>query len=427
MVLSDNMIYTKTFVIPKNRNIENFILNTINEDGDEPNHTVLRYYISKVNDYTVEVTASILEDGYRMGRDYKIPFVPNNKFDVVMIIPTGVRAEIGGFIADATPTVNVLAEVCDKVIVHPNVVNGSFLNYARENVLYVEGSILDNFLQNKIALSEVLQNKIGVIIDRGALESEKTLNTVINVIESLRVITGINCIGYKITNAAIGGHAIQMESGAFCGEVSNPNTLIEAGEELIKAGATALAVATRISIDNLERDLDKYFRGELANPFGGTEALISHTLCEILHVPAAHAPILSQSEINYYNECGIVDPRAAPEIASPNYLGCILKGLNKSPQLSKNGITLSDVKAIVIPYGCCGGIPALAAQKFNIPLIAVKENETCLNVTPELMGFKNYIIAENYWEVVGIISALKAGISPDMLRRPIKPIQELRS
>ena len=417
-------IYTKIFTIPKHRNIEQYILNEINPDMEEPDNSVLRYYISRVDDHSVEVTASIFEGGYRMGHDYKIPFVSNNKFIVVNVVPTGVKAAVGGFIADATPATNVLAEICDKVIVHPNVVNGSFLNYARENVLYVEGSILDNFLQNKIALSEVLQNKIGVIIDRGALESEKTLNTVINVIESLRVIAGINCIGYKITNAPINGHAIQMESGAFCGEVGNPDTLIEAGKELIKAGATALAVATHISIDNLERDLDKYFRGELANPFGGTEALISHTLCEILHVPAAHAPILSQIEINYYNECGIVDPRAAPEIACANYIGCILKGLNKSPRISEYGITLSDVKAIIIPHSCAGGIPALAAQKFNIPLICVRENETCLNVTPEKMGI-NAIVVDNYVEAIGIVAALKSGITVESLRRPFKAIQHI--
>ena len=420
------LIYTKIFTIPKNRNIERCILNEINHDMEEPDNSVLRYYISRVNDRTVEVTASIFEGGYHISPNYKIPFVPNNKFIVVNVIPTGVKAEIGGFIADGTPVTNVLASIADKVITHPNVVNGSFLNYAKENVLYVEGSILDNFLQNKIALSEVLQNKIGVIIDRGALESEKTLNTVINVISSLQVIVGINCIGYKITDMPVNGHAIQMESGAFCGEVKNPNTLIEAGKELIKAGATALAVATHIDIDNLERDLDKYFRGELANPFGGTEALISHTLCEILHVPTAHAPILSQSEINYYNECGIVDPRAAPEIACPNYIGCILKGLNKAPQIGINGITLSDVKCIIIPYSCAGGIPALMSKKFNIPLIAVKENKTVLNVTPEDMGI-NAIIVENYWEACGVVSALKVGILPDMLRRPIKSIQELRS
>jgi len=420
------MIYTTTFLVPKGRDIERYIFNTINHDIDEPDHILLRWAVVNVKDKYVTVDASILEDGYRLEHDYKIPFIPNNKFNVVMVIPTGVRAEIGGFIADGTPVTNVLASIADKVITHPNVLNGSFLNYGANNVLYVEGHHLDNFLQNKIGLSEIIQNKIGVVVDKGAIDSDpNSINMVINSIEALRVIAGINVIGYKITDEPIGGHAIKMPAGSFCGKVENPETLLKASKELINAGATAIAIATHIDIEDMEKDLGKYFKGKLANPFGGTEALLSHTVSHLLKVPCAHAPILSKLEKDYYESVGVVDPRASSEVVSPGYLGCILKGLNKAPQISGNGITLSDIKCIIIPYSCAGGIPALAAQKFNIPLICVRENETCLNVTPELMGFKNYIIAENYWEVVGIIATLKSGINIDMLRRPIKPIRAL--
>jgi len=420
-------IYTKTFVIPKHRNIENFILNVINKDDNKSYHTVLRYAIVKVNEHSVEVDASILEDSYRLEYDYKIPLTPNNKFDVVMIIPTGVRAEVGGYIADGTPVTNVLASIADKVITHPNVLNGSFLNYGANNVLYVEGYHLDNFLQNKIGLSEIIQNKIGVVVDKGAIDSDpNSINMVINSIEALRVIAGIDVIGYKITDEPIGGHAIKMPSGSFCGEVKNPDTLLRAAKELIKAGATAIAISTHIDIEDMEKDLDKYFKGELANPFGGTEALLSHTISHLLKVPCAHAPILSKLEKDYYESVGIVDPRASSEVVSPGYLGCILKGLNLSPQISEQGygVTLSDVKAIIIPHGCCGGIPALAAQKFGIPLIVVKENRTVLDVTPEKMGI-NAIVVDNYVEAIGVVAALKSGITVESLRRPFKAIQEI--
>jgi len=423
------MIYTTTFLVPKGKDIERYIFNTINHDIDEPDHILLRWAVVNVKDKYVTVDASILEDGYRLEHDYKIPFIPNNKFNVVMVIPTGVRAEIGGFIADGTPVTNVLASIADKVITHPNVLNGSFLNYGANNVLYVEGHHLDNFLQNKIGLSEIIQNKIGVVVDKGAIDSDpNSINMVINSIEALRVIAGIDVIGYKITDEPIGGHAIKMPAGSFCGKVENPETLLKASKELINAGATAIAIATHIDIEDMEKDLDKYFKGELANPFGGTEALLSHTVSHLLKVPCAHAPILSKLEKDYYESVGVVDPRASSEVVSPGYLGCILKGLNKSPQISEQGygVTLSDVKVIIIPHGCCGGIPALMSKKFNIPLIAVKENKTVLNVTPEDMGI-NAIIVENYWEACGVVSALKVGILPDMLRRPIKSIQELRS
>jgi hypothetical protein len=421
------MIYTKTFIIPKHKNIEDYILNAINIDMEEPDHAVLRYAITKVNDHTIEVDASILEDGYRLPYHHKISITPNNKFNVVMVIPTGVRAEIGGYIADGTPVTNVLASIVDNVITHPNVLNGSFLNYGANNVLYVEGHHLDNFLQNKIGLCEIYQNKIGVVVDKGAVGVDfNSLKDVINSIEALRVIAGIDVVGYKITDEPIGGHAVKMPSESFCGEVKNPDTLLRAAKELIKAGATAIAIATHIDIDSMEEDLDKYFAGELANPFGGTEALLSHTVSHLLKIPCAHAPILSKLEKDYYESVGVVDPRASSEVVSPGYLGCILKGLNRSPQISEKGfgITLDSVKAIIVPYGCCGGIPALAAQKFNIPLIAVKENKTVFCVTPEKMNI-NAIIVNNYVEAIGIVAALKAGISMDMLRRPIKPVQSI--
>ncbi len=302
---------------------------------------------------------------------------------------------------------------------------GEFLNYMRENVLYTEGYILDNFLQNKVALQEILQNKIGVIIDRGAInEDSSCLSEIINTIESLRVIAGINVIGYTITKEPIGGHAIQQPSEAFSGEIKNPQTMIIAASDLIIKGASAIAIVTHISIDNMEKDLDKYFSGNLANPFGGTEALISHTISKIFGIPCAHAPVLSKKEKDYYASVGVVDPRASSEVVSASYLGCILKGLNKAPQIGNTGITLSDVKAIIIPYTCCGGIPALMSQKWKIPLIAVKENKTVLDVTPEKMGM-NAIVVENYWEAIGVVAALKAGISIESLRRPIKSIGEI--
>lgn len=417
------MIYTKTFQVRKGRNIEQEIQREINPTEDD-NDSLLRYAVVKVYDKYYDVEASILENEYNCQPYKEIPFTPNNKFVVVNVVPTGVRAEIGGYIADATPITNVLAQIADKVIVNPNVVNGSFINYARDNVLYVEGYHLDNFLQNKITLSEVVQNKIGVIIDRGAIEADPhSIDMAINTIESLRVIAGINVIGFKITDEPIGGHAIKMPSGAFSGEVKNTDTLYKAAKELIKAGATAIAIASYIKIDDAEKDLEEYFKGNLANPFGGTEALISHTISKLFNIPCAHAPILPKWEKEYYERVGIVDPRASSEVVSTGYLGCILKGLHKSPQVnSMDGIKLADVKVIIVPYTCCGGIPALMAQKFKIPLIAVKENRTVLDVRPKDMDI-DAIVVDNYLEAIGIVAAMKAGITVESLRRPFKAIQ----
>lgn len=423
------MIETRQFRIRPDTLEHYSIISEINKKLSDTEY-ILRYAIVAKNPDYLAIEASITDNSI-LGRNLSIPYELNNNFVVVNVVPTGIRATIGGYIADATPATNLMASIADKVITHPNVVNGSFLNYAKDNVLYVEGFLLDKFLQNKTALAEVYQNKIGVVIDRGAIdtknpllfEHDRGLQLIINTINALRAIVGIDVIGYRITDEPVGGEAVRMPSGAYCGKVNNIDAVLNASRELIKRGATAIAVVTHIKID--ENELDKYLSGEIPNPYGGTEALISHSISAEFDIPAAHAPILSKAETDYYNSCGIVDPRAASEFVSPAYLGCILKGLHQAPQPAANGITLSDVKAIVVPYDCCGGVPALMAKYYDIPLIAVSENRTILNVSPQKMEIKNVIVVNNYIEAAGVLSALKAGISINSLRRPIESVKQI--
>src|SRR4051812_3220921 len=44
-----------------------------------------------------------------------------NAFNAVMLIPTGVDCAIGGHAGDATPAARLLANVCDNLVLHPNV------------------------------------------------------------------------------------------------------------------------------------------------------------------------------------------------------------------------------------------------------------------------------------------------------------------
>jgi hypothetical protein len=179
-----------------------------------------------------------------------------------------------------------------------------------------------------------------------------------------------------------------------------------------------------------KKDLDIYFKGKGPNPYGGTEALISRTISKRLNIPAAHAPLLRLKEMKQMLYKSRVDPRAAAEAITQAYLGCILQGLHKAAQpisLDKardSDILLNDILAVVIPATCMGGIPALAAAKFKIPIIAVKENKTVLNVTSDKLNI-NSITAENYLEAAGISLALKQGISLDTIRRPIHHIKRI--
>ena len=61
--------------------------------------------------------------------DFRPRLVENgSQFNVVLLVPTGVGAEIGGHAGDAGPVAQMLAEISDTLILHPNVVNASDLN-----------------------------------------------------------------------------------------------------------------------------------------------------------------------------------------------------------------------------------------------------------------------------------------------------------
>ena len=86
---------------------------------------------------------------------------------VVLIVPTGVGASIGGFAGDALPVARAIAQISDTLITHPNVLNGAQLYSPIPNALYVEGYALDKFAAGCWGLQEVHQNRIGLILDSG--------------------------------------------------------------------------------------------------------------------------------------------------------------------------------------------------------------------------------------------------------------------
>lgn len=59
----------------------------------------------------------------------------------------------------------------------------------------------------------------------------------------------------------------------------------------------------------------------------------------------------------------------------------------------------------------------------GIPVIAVKENRTLMSNNLDLLPWRDgqFYRAENYWEAVGIVAALRAGIEPYSVRRPFAP------
>lgn len=306
------------------------------------------------------------------------------------IIPTGIGASIGGFAGDASYWARKFAEINNtKIIVNPNVVNAGCFSGITDNMLYVEGYSLDELFRGKLCLKEVKKNKVGVVFDKGI--SQGILNVHINTINAVKTIYGIDIIDWDVTDEEVGVSFEIDSSNISTGGVNNIQTIINSAKRLINKGAEAIAIVCKFD----ESDSDNYSNGIGVDPVGGVEAIISHYVSRELKIPCAHSPAFEDIEI----EQRIVDARCSAEYITPTYLPCILIGLSKAPQLTENeGYSINDLDYLIMPYDALGSIPVMEANKRNIPIYAIKENQTVLNITPDKINF-NINIFENYKEL----------------------------
>ncbi len=345
----------------------------------------------------------------------------DEKFAVVQVVPTGVRCEIGGFAGDACPATNLLAAAADVVITHPNAVNASDINEMAGNVLYVEGKSLDDFLLGHLGLAPTRSNRIGTFVDP---TGKAYIDDVVHTLNAARAVAGIDCSSYIVGSQEIGARTVWTQSGCAVGTVLNPLAILESVERLLAEGAQAIGGVSVIH-GVTAAEFSQHLSGQIPNPSGGVEAIITHLISKVFRVPTAHAPLPYYADVK---ERGTHNPRASAEfISTPHYL-CVLKGLARAPRLvpierldhvAPHLVTLNSVGAIVVPASCLGGIPALAAEYSDIPLIAVEENRTLLAVTNDEMRMRNVIPVSSYLEAAGVVLALKQGLSLESLRRPI--------
>jgi hypothetical protein len=84
------------------------------------------------------------------------------------------------------------------------------------------------------------------------------------------------------------------------------------------------------------------------------------------------------------------------------------------------------VSCLIIPDKVIG-LPVLAALEQGIPVIAVRENKNILNNDLARLpwGPNQLRIVDNYWEAVGVMAAMRAGIEPNVVRRPLKATREV--
>ena len=331
-------------------------------------------------------------------------------FTSVLIIPTGIGAAIGGYAGDGMSIARAMGQICDRVITHPNVLNGAQLYWSEPHIYYVEGYGLDRFTANKWGLQPVRKNKIGLLLDR-AIEPELRLRH-IQAADATRATLGLDIADYVITDASLNIKLQTAQSGASWGTIGNPGSLLRGVEKLIEqTGANAIAIVTRFPDDLDSQALQNYRHGSGVDHLAGAEAIISHLVVRHFQIPAAHAPALSPIPID-----PDLSPRAAAEELGYTFLPCVLVGLARAPQFvtkykaNPDLIWGSEIDAVVIPETACGGSSVLSLSNSQATIITVKENTTQMQIRANALGIKT-IEVNSYLEALGVLVACRAGIS----------------
>ncbi len=346
-------------------------------------------------------------------------------YTVVLIIPTGVGAAIGGYAGDALPVARAMSQVCDRLITHPNVLNGAQLYWPISNTFYVEGYALDQFARGNWALQPVHQNRIGLLLDQ-AIEPELRQRH-LQVADAARATLGLSLTDYVVTDAPIDVQLRTAPSGASWGTIGNPDSLLRAAEVLIKkAKAEAIAVVARFPDNQDSLALEQYRHGQGVDPLAGAEAVISHLIVRQFHIPCAHAPALSTLPLD-----PDLSPRSAAEELGYTFLPCVLVGLSRAPQLVSSPVSSdliwgNSVDAVVVPATACGGSAILSFSDRQTLIIAVEENQTRMQVSPDSLGIKA-VTVNSYLEALGVLVADRAGIDHNALRPNVLAIAKIDS
>ena len=343
----------------------------------------------------------------------------------LLLVPTGIGCEVGGFAGDALPSARLLAAASGCLITHPNVMNGAALYWRDPRIHYVEGYGLDRFVAGDWCLHPVRQQRVGLLMDAG-IEREMHLRH-LQVADGCRATLGLDIGPVVTTDIPLGVHLELGESGISWGTLSRPDALLRAGERLRDAGATAIAIVARFPEDPDSDALEAYRHGSGVDALAGAEAVISHLLVRHLQLPCAHAPALAPLPLDAQ-----LDPRAAGEELAYTFLACVLVGLSGAPNLVMppvqplpDLIHADHLGAVVVPEGALGGEALLACLERDIPLITV-DNPSLLAVTSASLGVEQRRLrARSYLEAAGFLMALREGIASTSLQRPLPPLREL--
>ena len=320
----------------------------------------------------------------------------DKKYDKIalMIVPTGIGASIGGYAGDASTYAQKTAKHI-PLIVNPNIVNAAVFSGITDNMLYVEGWCIEQLLKGNIGLVPSKNNKIGVIFDKSI--PENILNVHLNTLNAVKTVYGTDITGYEITEEPAGVKFFTTTKGISSGALDNPETLVKAGKKLLNSGAQTLAVVCYFE----EPPEDDYENGDGVDIVGGVEAVISHYLSKKLLCPCVHAPAFEDITITDRQ----VNAKVSAEYITPTFLPCLLFGLKNAPLIKSlknnetgNCITYKNLHSVCVPYNSLGSSVVLDAVQKNIPVFAIKENSTVLNVNKYSINKQNDIIEKDTYD-----------------------------
>ena len=348
-------------------------------------------------------------------------------YTTLLIVPTGIAATIGGYAGDAMPIARALMQVSDRLITHPNVLNGAQLYWNEPNLWYVEGYGLDRFAAGDWGLRPSLRNRIGVVLDAG-IEPELRLRHQ-QAIDATRATLGLEIVAITTTDQPLGVTVRNAHSGASWGTLDQPDSLLRAADRLRRdSRVNAIAIVARFPNEDAAALAD-YRHGCGVDAIAGAEAVISHLVVRELGLPAAHAPALGAIDPD-----PDLSPRAAAEELGHTFLPCVLMGLSRAPQfvipsakpgrqtsahpLGRSGdLWAAEIDSIIVPASACGGSAVLSLSA-TAQVIAVADNQTAMRVPPSAVGLRALHV-RSYLEAIGAIAAHRAGVaSPALTASP---------
>jgi len=400
--------------------------------------TPLRFVVSESDEFHSLCEIGVVEESLSPSRTLpesifrfrKRKIRKTKDFNAVFVVPTGIGAEIGGHAGDATPVARLLASACDTLVTHPNVVNAGDINEQPQNTLYVEGSTLTRLLMGTVALERTRSNRVIFILNGDGQPGVVTKAILACVAEqaSSRMI----CPYVLLDTFVFHMTGTYTSAGRAVGEIHGIDKLVQLLDSR-RSDYDAVAIASMVEVPEAFREGYFMSNGEIVNPWGGAEAVLTHAISSFLNVPSAHAPLAKALEIDRLRP-ETIDPRMAAEAISSCFLHCIFKGLHDSPRIITDPALLEhdalfsakDVSCLIIPDGCIG-LSILAAFEQGIPVIAVRENRNCMrnDLRRFSRGSDLLYIVDNYHEAAGVLLSLKAGISPKSVRRPLTHTQIL--